>query len=210
VTAAAPGELAARPAPELSGDPTRPLFGSGLIRPPPRAPSLSGRAARTEAVDFGGGEPELLENLLVLFSKRRSALRSHFRHALHLNGAADRRGQFAACAFERNDDLIRTQLRIVDDFLWPAHDAEGDVNIIEGVVPMRHRLRAEDFVKNSGQLRHVQRQLRWLDEARIREEIGTAYCFRNGGELVGRNDKKEPGAVRSAIHINAAFAGFFR
>src|SRR6202051_3688948 len=121
--------------------------------------------ARSEAVDFGGGESELLENLLVVFSKRRSALRSHFVHAVHLNGAADRRGQFAACAFERNDDLIRTQLRIVDDFLWPAHDAEGDVNAIEGVVPMRHRLRAEDFVKNSGQLRHVLRQLGRIGES---------------------------------------------
>src|ERR1700722_10762150 len=42
-------------------------------------------AARAEAVDFGGAEPELLENLLVVFSKRRRALRSHFRYAVHLN-----------------------------------------------------------------------------------------------------------------------------
>src|ERR1700722_7732855 len=75
-------------------------------------------AARAQAVDFGGGEPKLLENLLVVFSKRWSALRSHFRYAVHANGAADRRGQIAACAFERNDDLIRSQLRIVDDFFW--------------------------------------------------------------------------------------------
>src|SRR5580693_9260372 len=94
-------------------------------------------AARAQAVDFSDAEPELLENLLVVFSKRRSALRCHFRDAVHLNGAADRRGQFAACAFERNDDLIRSQLRIVDNFFWPAHDAEGNVNAIEGIVPMR-------------------------------------------------------------------------
>src|SRR3984957_8312413 len=98
-------------------------------------------AARAEAVDFSGGEPELLENLLVVFSKRRSALRSHFRHAVHPNGTADRRGQFAACAFERNDDLIRPQLRIVDHFLWPAHDAEGDVKAIQRGVPKPHRVR---------------------------------------------------------------------
>src|SRR3984885_5724237 len=158
-------------------------------------------AARAQAVDFSDAEPELLENLVVVFSKRRSALRSNFRHAVHLNGAADRRGQFAACAFKRNDDLIRSQLRIVDNFLWPADDAEGDVNAIEGVIPMRHRLRAEDFVENRGQLGHVLRQLGRIGESRIREEIGTADCFRNRGELVWRNDKKEPGAVRSAIHI---------
>src|SRR6476620_7257240 len=93
-------------------------------------------ATRLQAIDLGRTESELLENLFVVFSKRRSALRGHFRHAVHLNGTADRRGQFAACAVERNDDLIRTQLRIVDDFLWPAHDAEGDMNAIEGVVPM--------------------------------------------------------------------------
>ena len=166
-----------------------------------RSASFRHGAACAEAIDFGGGEPKLLENLLVVFSKGRSALRSHFHHPVHLNGAADRRGQFAACAFERNDDLVRPQLRIIDHFLGPAHDAEGDVNAIEDVVPMRHRLRAEDFVENCGQLRHILRQLRWIGEARIREEVSTADCFRDGGELVRRNDKKEPGAVRSAIHI---------
>ena len=115
-----------------------------------------------------------------MFSKRRGALCRHFRHAVHLNGAADRRGQFAACAFERNDDVIRPQLRIVDDFLWPAHDAEGDVNAIEDFVPMRHRLRAEDFVENCGQLRHVLHQLGRIGEARIRQEIRAADCLRHG------------------------------
>ncbi len=49
-------------------------------------------AARVQAVDFGRAESELLENLLVVFSKRRGALCSHFRDAVHLNGAADGRG----------------------------------------------------------------------------------------------------------------------
>src|ERR1700722_20185321 len=51
-------------------------------------------AARAEAIDFGGGEPELLENLLVVLSQRRCALRGHLGDAMHLNGAADCRGQF--------------------------------------------------------------------------------------------------------------------
>ena len=48
--------------------------------------------------------------------------------------------------------------------LRPAHDAEGDVNAVEDFVPMRHRLRAEEFVENSGQLRHVLRQLQHVGQ----------------------------------------------
>src|SRR6266853_6935457 len=47
--------------------------------------------ARAEAVDFGSTEPELFENLFVVFSDFRGALGRHFGHAMHLNGAADRR-----------------------------------------------------------------------------------------------------------------------
>jgi hypothetical protein len=56
-----------------------------------------------------------------------------------------------ASAIQRNDDVIRAQLRIVDHLFRPAHSAERDVDATENVVPMRHRLRAEDFVENGRQ-----------------------------------------------------------
>src|SRR5258708_40197193 len=111
--------------------------------------------ARAEALDFGGTEPELFENLFVMFAERRGALGRHFRDAVHLNGAADRRCQFAARPFERNDDVIRSQLWIFNDFLWAAHGAERDMNAVKDFVPVRHRLRAKDLVQNRGYLWHV-------------------------------------------------------
>src|SRR3954463_7895272 len=99
--------------------------------------------ARAEALDFGGTEPELFENLYVVFADFRGALGRHFRDAAHLNRAADRELQLPARSFERNDDVVCSQLWIVDDFLWPAHGAEGDMNAIEDFVPVGHRLRAE-------------------------------------------------------------------
>ena len=98
-------------------------------------------------------------------------------------------------------------MRIVDDFLRPAHDAERDMNAIEDFVPVRHRLRAEDFVQNRGQLRHVLHQLGRIGESRIRQEILPANCFRHGRQLVRRDEQNEPGAVRSAIHIQRGIGG---
>ena len=86
---------------------------------------------------------------------------------MHLNRTADRGGQLAACAFERNDDVIQPQLRIVYDFLWSTDGAEGDMNALVDVIPIIHRLRTEDFIENFGQLRHVLYQLGWIGEARI-------------------------------------------
>src|SRR5216684_4951005 len=60
--------------------------------------------ARAEALNFGGTEPELFENLFVVFADFRGALGRHFRDAVHLNRAADRELQLPARSFERNDD----------------------------------------------------------------------------------------------------------
>jgi len=109
-----------------------------------------------------------------------SAPRRHLRNALHLNRTADRRSQLATSSFERNDNVIRAELRVVDHFLWPSHDAERDVNAIEDFVPMRHRLRAEQFIQNCRQLRHVLNQLGRIGESRIRYQILSADGFRHG------------------------------
>ena len=126
---------------------------------------------------------------------------------MHLNRTADGRGQFAAGSFERNDDVIRSQLRIIDDFLRLTHGAEGDVNAIEDLVPMRHRLRAEDLIQNRGQLRHVRHQLRRIGEPRIRQEIGAANGFRHCRQFVRQDDENKPGSIRSAIHVQRRIGG---
>ena len=68
--------------------------------------------------------------------------------AVHLNRTADGRGQLLAGSFERNDDVVRSQLRIVNDFLRPTHGAERDLSAVEDFVPMRHGLRAKNLIEH--------------------------------------------------------------
>src|SRR5712672_1817089 len=114
-------------------------------------------AARTQTIDFGRAESELPENLIVVFSNLWGALRGHFGDAMHLKRAADRRRQLAAGTVERNDDVVRPELGIVDHLLWPTHRSERYVNAVEHVIPMRHRLGTEDLVEDRRELRHIRR-----------------------------------------------------
>src|SRR5207247_3588997 len=93
--------------------------------------------AGAESLDFGGTEPELFENLFVVFADFRGALGLHFRDAVHLNRATDRELQLPARSFERNDDVIRSQLWIFNDLLRAAHAAERDMTPVKHFVPVR-------------------------------------------------------------------------
>src|SRR6267154_812985 len=117
-------------------------------------------SARTQIIDFGCAESELPENLVVVFANLRGALRGHLGDAMYLKRATDRRRQLAAGAFERNDDVIRQELGIVDHLLWSTHSAERHVDAIERLVPMCHRLATEDFVEDRRELRHIRCQFR--------------------------------------------------
>ena len=165
------------------------------------------RAARAEALDLLRVETELLEDLVVVLSEIRTPFCRYFGDALYLDGTADRGGHLAAGAFDRNDDLVRSQLRIVDHFLRPAHGAERDMDGAENLGPMRHRLRAEDLVENGGQLGHVRPQLRRIGESRIRQQIGASDGFGHGGEFVRRDKEDEPGAVGCLIHVQRRICG---
>src|SRR6266496_4347343 len=70
--------------------------------------------ARAQTVDFGCVESQFLENLVVVLSDVRGALCRYLGDTMHLNRTADRRCQLAAGAFERDEDVIRSQLWIVD------------------------------------------------------------------------------------------------
>src|SRR3984885_2017567 len=108
--------------------------------------------ARVQCVDFTRAEPKLLEDLLVVFSQRRGSPRRHLGDAMHLNWTADRRAQLAACAVKGNDNIVQSQLWVLDDFPWSSHGAERDVDTAENLVPMRHWLSSEDLVENLCQL----------------------------------------------------------
>ena len=41
-----------------------------------------------------------------------------------------------------------SQLRIMNDFLRLTYGAEGDVNVVEDLIPMRHWLRTKDFIEH--------------------------------------------------------------
>src|SRR5260370_15621726 len=99
-----------------------------------------------QTIDFGRAKSELPENLLVVFSNLWGALRGDFGDAMHLKRAADCGRQLAAGSIERNDDVIRLELGIVDHLLWPTHCSERHVNAVEHLVPMLHRLGAEELV----------------------------------------------------------------
>src|SRR5216684_373758 len=163
--------------------------------------------ARTQTIDFGRAKSELPENLLVVFSNLRGALRGHLGNAMHLKRAADRRRQLAAGTVERNDDVIRPELGIVDHLLRPTHRSERHVNAIEHLVPMRHRLGTEGLVENRRELRHIRHQLRRIGKARIGQKIRAADSLGDGGQLVGRDDENEPGAILGAIHIHCRICG---
>src|SRR6202041_1627132 len=97
-------------------------------------------SAGTQACDLVTCESKFLQNFIVMLADPRRPPGRHLGNTVHLNRTADGRGQLLAGSFERNDDVIRSQLRIINDFLRLTHGAEGDVNAVEDLIPMRHRL----------------------------------------------------------------------
>src|SRR5229473_449848 len=183
--------------------------GSGRLRRPDSVVTLNrmflclrNGTARTQTIDFGRAESELPENLLVVLSDLRGALRGHFGDAMHLKRARDGGRQLAAGAIERNDDVVCLELGIVDHLLRPTHRSERHVDAIEHLVPMGHRLGTEDLVEDRRELRHIRRQLRRIGEPRIGQKIRAADSLGDGGQLVGRDDENEPGVILGAIDVH--------
>src|SRR5260221_6331953 len=106
------------------------------------------RTARTQTIDFGGAESELPEHLVVVFSNLRGAFRRYLGDAMHLKRARDGGRQLAAGTIERNDDVVRLELGIVDYLLRPTYRSERHVDAIEHLVPMCHRLAAGYLVQD--------------------------------------------------------------
>ena len=164
-------------------------------------PGFRNGAARTQTIDFGRAESELPENFLVVFSNLRGAVGGHFGDAMDLKRAADGGRQLATGTFERNNDVVRPELGIVDHLLRPTHRSERHVDAIEHCVPMRHRLRAENFIQDGSELRRIRRQLRRIGEPRIGQKIRAADGLGDGCRFVGRDNKNEPGVILGAIDV---------
>src|SRR5882724_4578328 len=147
------------------------------------------RTARTQTIDFGGAESELPEHLVVVFSNLRGAFRRYLGDAMHLKRARDGGRQLAAGTIERNDDVVRLELGIVDYLLRPTYRSERHVDAIEHLVPMCHRLATEDLVEDRRELRHVCHQLCRIGKARIGQKIRTADGFCHCGNLVWSYDQ---------------------
>src|SRR5262249_4643181 len=96
-------------------------------------------AARAQAVDALRVKSQVTEDLFGVLAKAGPTPGRDLGDTVHLNRAADRRADLAAGAFERNDDVVCPQLRIVDHLLRSAHGAERDVYTAEDLVPVRHR-----------------------------------------------------------------------
>src|SRR6516225_4610677 len=140
-----------------------------------------------------------MEDLLRVLAELGGAAGWYFGDAMHLDWAADRRGELAACTLEWNDDVVRLELRVVDDFFRTAHLPDREA--VERLVPMCHWLRAEDFVENGDEFVPVRRELRGIGESRICQEAGTPDGFRRIRPLVGCKGENKPRAIGGAIHI---------
>src|SRR5258705_4323456 len=123
--------------------------------------------AGTQTIDFSRAKSQLPETLVVVFSNIRGALRGHLGDAMHLERAADCGRQLAAGTIERNDDVVRLELGIVDHLFWPTHCSERHVSAVEHLVPMCHRLGREELVEDRRELRHIRHQLRPIGEPRV-------------------------------------------
>src|SRR5260370_41753761 len=104
-------------------------------------------------------ETQVFQLLLVMLADSRRASGRYFSNAVHLNGTADRGGKLLAGSFKRNDNLICSQLRIIDDFVRLTHGAKGHVNAVENFIPMRHGLRSKNPIEYCRQLWPILRQL---------------------------------------------------
>src|SRR4029077_18403960 len=110
-------------------------------------------SAGTQAIHRLRVEAELLEDLFVMFAELRGTRGRDFGHVVHLNRTADRGAQVAARALEGNHDVVRPELRILDDVTRRLDDAERDVRLVEDLLPVRHRLGGKELVQNRGELR---------------------------------------------------------
>src|SRR5439155_24601219 len=103
-------------------------------------PSVGDSALRAQAIDLISSETELFENFVIVLTKFWGTARRHLRSAMHGERAAHGELQMFAGAFERDDHVVREQLRIGRYFSWTSDDAGSDVSLVESMLPVVHGL----------------------------------------------------------------------
>src|SRR6266568_4701242 len=89
-------------------------------------PGVRNSTVRAQTVDLVTAETELFEDFVVVLTKIGSTSRRHFCSPMHFERAVHRELQMVARAFQRDDHLIREQLRIGRYFLRAPDDAVCD------------------------------------------------------------------------------------
>src|SRR4029077_12585637 len=92
--------------------------------------------ARTQTVDLVAAETELFEDFVIVLTKFGSTARRHFCSAMHFERAAHGELQVVAGTFERDDHVVREQLRVGRYFFRASDDAVRDVSLVESVSPV--------------------------------------------------------------------------
>src|SRR5882724_12018428 len=131
-------------------------------------------SAGTQAIDLPRVEAELLEDLFVMLAELRGTPGRDFGHVVHLNRAAHRELQMSARALEGYDKVIGRELRVLRDVVRRPHDPEGDVGLVERLLPVCHRLRGEKLIQDGRQLLRVGHLLGRIRKAWIGQQVGPA------------------------------------
>src|SRR5260370_29635577 len=139
-------------------------------------PGVRDRTIRTQAVDLVTSEAELFEDFVIVLTEFGGAAWRHFLGAMHCERAAYRELQMFAGAFERDDHVVRKQLRVGRYFMWAPDDAVGDVGLVESVTPAVQCLRSKDLIQYLGQCCRVRDTLRIVVASRIHQQFLAAIC----------------------------------
>src|SRR6266436_8841563 len=160
-------------------------------------------AAGMKLFDLASVEPELPENVVIVLAEVGRTACGFLCNAVHLHGAADRRGQLASRALERNDDVVRAQLRVIDDLGGFQNRSVRDVRFVEDFAPVLHRLPGEHVIQDCPELCGVRRLFCRIAEARIGYQIRPANADRQRLQFVRRDHQHEPAAVRRLVGIES-------
>src|SRR5258706_205562 len=105
------------------------------------------RAGRLQALDLAGVESQLLQDLVVVLTEVGRTPRRHLRRLRDRHRAVHRVTGRGAAVVDAHHDVVREELRILDDLLGDLHDAVGQPRPVEHRLPVRERARAEEAVE---------------------------------------------------------------
>ena len=122
---------------------------------------------------------------MVVLAEAGRAARGFLGNAVQQHGIAKR--QLASRALERNDHVVRAQLRVVDDFARLYNRSARDVRFVEDLAPVLHRLPGERVIQDCPELRRVRCLLFRITDARIGRQVRPVNGSRRRLEFIRRD-----------------------